>query len=96
MGMAVLNTESLTISETLIYVEDRCRKCHELNSQCICWQFKMDKIQWTLYQIHKLDVYKFIIVKFVCIQVVNLVRKACHSLSGMRGLALLKKMDKYE
>lgn len=93
MGMAT-NADCSTMSETLIYVEDRCNKCHELNSQCICWMFKMDKIQWTLYQIHKLDIYQFLVVKSVCISVVNLVRKSCHCLSGMRGLKLLEKMDK--
>jgi len=94
-GMAICGQSIIASRSNIVdYTGYRCKKCGELKWQCLCWMWTMTKIEWILYNTHKLDVYAFIVVKSACVSVINLVRRSMHCLSGMCGLKLLEKMDR--
>jgi len=71
-----------------------CRRCQRDIFMCICWRNLMNRIEWAMFLKLKREMYKHLIIKSLCVSVVTIVRKTPFSLSGMKGLALLKKEDK--
>ena len=71
-----------------------CKRCGEDKNFCMCWWDFMDKLSRILALKLKLDIYKCLKIKTKCIKVINFIRRTPTSISGMKGVALLKRMDK--
>ena len=93
-GMAMHGPSPTATASEYQEVICRCRKCSELKWDCLCWMWSMTKIEWILYKIYKLDIYKHVVMGSKWIPVINLVRKTLNHISGMKGLKLLEKIDK--
>ena len=73
---------------------DGCKHCDYPKFDCICWMNAMDEIERIELIKSKRDIYKRLVVCSVIILVVNLIRRTPTAISGMKGLALLKSIDK--
>jgi hypothetical protein len=78
-------------NEYVIYL---CRKCGMDKEFCMCWEWFMDNLEKITHLKLKLEIYKCLKIMTKGIKVVHLVRRTPSSISGMRGLALLKREDK--
>lgn len=76
------------------YVIHCCRRCGMDRDFCMCWWDFMGLLERILALKLKLDIYKCPKIITRCIKVVNFIRRTPTSISGMRGLALLKRIDK--
>jgi len=72
----------------------RCKKCDRELWMCICWYDLMDTLDRITTIKIKLDIYKFLIKKSIWIIVTKFIRRTPTSISGMKGLKLLKRIDK--
>jgi len=76
------------------YAYRTCRRCGYDIFMCVCWYDFMDKIEAQLAIELRKGLYKSVMKKFSCINVVSLIRRMPTSISGMKGIKLLERIDK--
>lgn len=76
------------------YVIRMCRRCGIDKNFCMCWVDFINTLNRSLALVLKLEIYKCLKIKKKIILVINLIRRTPTSISGMRGIALLKREDK--
>lgn len=77
-------------TRTILY----CRMCGGDKDFCTCWMDFISKLEIVLLLKLKLGIYKCLKIKKRYIQVINLIRRTPHSISGMKGLKLLERINK--
>lgn len=71
-----------------------CKRCGSDKDFCTCWVDFLDKLEIQFLFKLKLSIYKCLKIKKIYIKVINLIRRTPTSISGMKGIALLKRIDK--
>ena len=75
------------------YVINICKGCGQDHFFCVCWQTLMDALNRIIFIKSKLDIYKCPVIKTNHVKV-DFIRKILSCISGMKGINLLKRLDK--
>ncbi len=77
-----------------VYAFTYCKRCGLDKFECVCWIDLMQGLDRILYLTSKLDIYKCPKIITKCIKTINFIRRTPMCISGMKGLALLKNLNK--
>lgn len=85
---------STTTSNGNSYYIHYCKRCGFDKAFCLCWINFMGFLEKIIYLKLKLEIYKCFKIMTKGVSVIHLVRRTQNSISGMKGVALLKRIDK--
>ncbi|MCP4371987.1 MAG: hypothetical protein GY797_28290 [Deltaproteobacteria bacterium] len=88
------HSETATYGGNHDYYYGRCKKCGFEKFDCVCWMDFMDLIERWLEWKAILESYKILCKNSIWIRVIDFIRRTPTSISGMRGLKLLERIDK--